>query len=220
MTLRKSEHSGRESLFEYAEQLESGQVSFGSPVAVHVRDCARCAAEVESMRRSLTVAKFARRSIEPTVALEASTILGMKSQWLAHRRQVRRRVMKSSAVAALFMMVMSASLASSKTPGDNGVSKNYRRSGQVPTAVSYDALLRESAEEQLLEPAILESSWQPVTRWEQSQSRALEMLDNEIDEALAAIQSNPALVRAGMVVNANRETKRQTLKSLYAQRDL
>lgn len=220
MTLIKKEHPTRENLFEYAEQLDSNQPPLATPITTHLRHCTRCAAEVESMRRSLTVTKLARRSIEPTIALEASTILGMKTQWLAHRRQMRRHLIKSSAAAALFMTIMSASLATSNTPGDNGISKTYRRSGQLPPAVSYDTLTRQSAEERLLEPAIHQSNWQPATHWEQSQRRALEMLDTEINEALAAIQSNPALVRAGTVVNTNRETKRQTLKLLYAQRDL
>lgn len=220
MNLRKSDHPDREGLFEYAERLESGHVAFGSPLAAHVRDCALCSAELESMRRSLSVTKRASRTIEPTIALEASTILGMKSQWVAHRRQVRRRVAKSAAIAAVFMLTMSVSLSSSKTPGDSGVSKNYPRTGQSASKVSYESLITESPEERLLEPAIRESSWQPASRWEKSQSRALDVLDGDIDEALAAIQANPALVRAGMVVNSNREIKRQTLKSLYAQREL
>jgi len=220
MNLVKSEHPEHESLFELAEQLESGHVSFGSPLALHVRECSRCSAEVESMRRSLSLTKLASRTIEPTIALEASTILGMKSEWLAHRRQLRRRVIKSGAFAAAFIVTMSVSLSTSRIQEDGGISKVYRHSVTAAKTVSYESLSRETPEERLLEPAILQSSWKPESRWEKSQRRAIDLLDGDIDEALAAIQSNPALVRAGSVVSANRETKRQTLKSLYAQRDL
>jgi hypothetical protein len=220
MSVRNTEHPGYESLFEYAEQLDAGRVSFDSPVGEHIRDCAECSAEVDSVRRSLSLTRLASPTIEPTIALEASTILGMKSEWLAHRRRVRRRVVKTTAFAAVFVVSMSVTLSSSARPGESGISKTYPRSGEHGSTVSYQTLVTESPEERLLEPAILQSSWEPANPWERSQRRALDVLDGDIDEALAAIQSNPALVRAGTVVNANRETKRQTLKSLYAQRDL
>jgi hypothetical protein len=144
----------------------------------------------------------------------------MKSHRQTHRNQFRRRMMKSAAFAAVFMIAMSVSLSSSMSPRDSGIVKVYPRADLKYVPLSYEALVTESPEEILLEPAITQSNWQPASRWEKAQRRALEVLDGDIDEALAAIQANPALVRAGAVVHANRESKRQTLKSLYAQRDL
>lgn len=220
MTLLKNEHPDRASLFEHAEQLEAGRVEFGSPIAAHVRLCKRCAAELDTMRRSISLASFASKTIEPTIALEASTILAMKSQRQAHRMQLRRRIATTASLAAVFMVTMSVTFSSSNTPHESGIAKVYPRNGQKPVPVTYESLTTVSPEERLLGPAIQQSNWQPASRWERSQSEALKSLDEDIDEALRAIESNPALVRAGAVIHANRETKRQTLKSLYAQRDL
>ena len=172
------------------------------------------------MRRSLSLARMASRTIEPTIALEASTILAMKSNWHAHRRTVRRRVLKSAGFAAVFTLTMSVSLSSSKSPGDSGMAKLYPRTDQMRLERSYETLQLDSPEEILLEPAIRASNWQPESRWEKAQSRALDTFDRDIEAALAAFEANPALVRAGTVIDANRESKRQTLKSLYAQRNL
>jgi hypothetical protein len=220
MTLRPREHPQRETLFEFAEQLESGRVAFGSDVAAHVRECHRCGGEVQSIRRSLSVAKLASQTIEPTISLEASTILAMKSQRVAHRRQVNRRAVKAASFAAAFTVTMSVCLSSSTTPAGSDVNKTYPRSGELRLFRTIEALQMDSPEEILLEPAIRASNWQPQSAWEKAQRRALDALDHDIDEALAAIQANPALVRAGMVIDANRETKRRTLKTLYAQRNL
>ena len=96
MSLLKNEHPDRASLFECAEQLEAGRIEFGSPIAAHVRQCKRCAAELHTMRRSITLTSFGAKTIEPTIALEASTILAMKSQRQVHRLQVRNSECKEA----------------------------------------------------------------------------------------------------------------------------
>ena len=83
-----------------------------------------------------------------------------------------------------------------------------------------ESLTKPTPEEILLEPALKASYWQPGSAWEKAQWRKLDTMDADIDEAVAALQSNPALVRAGAVIMSNRELKRQTLKTLYAQRIL
>ena len=177
MNLLKSEHPDRGTLFEYAEQLESGRLAFSSPTATHVRSCKRCMAEVEIMRHSLSLTTYASKSIEPTVALEASTILAMKSQRQAQRKLVRRRMAKSVSLAAVFLVAMSITLSSSSAPRQSAIAKVYPRAGQPYTPLSYEELLTESPEEQLLEPAFLQSNWHPASAWEKSQRRALEVLD-------------------------------------------
>ena len=81
--------------------------------------------------------------------------------------------------------------------------------------------MRPTAEEVLLGAALASPAWAPNSRWEQAQRRALIAMDDDIDEALAALRNNPALLaRAGAVVNSNRERKKETLKALYANRKL
>jgi hypothetical protein len=86
---------------------------------------------------------------------------------------------------------------------------------------SLEALMRTTAEEELLGAALASPAWAPNSRWEQAQWRALTALEDDIEQALEALRNNPALLaRAGAVVNSNRERKKETLKALYANRKL
>ncbi len=215
------QHPEREALFEYAEQLEAGGAELSSETPKHLGACAMCTAEVRSMRRSIALTESVK-TLEPTGALQASVILAMKSERLEQRRQARRRAIKSAAFAAGFMLVLGAVF---QTSSPNAASRaGVVRLGPDATLagapVTIDSLRRQSPEETLLQPALSASYWQPENPWEKAQQRALASMDADIDEALAALESNPALVRAGAVVHSNRELKRQTLKTLYAQRTL
>lgn len=215
----REQHPEREALFEYAEQLESGRATFGSEVAAHIRECAVCTAEVRNMRQSIALTESVK-TLEPTEALQASVILAMKSQRFEDKRQARRRMVKSAAFAAGFALVFSLVFQSQSVYKSEGVVRIGPASKNAPTPIPFEILSLDSPEERLLEPALAATYWQPASAWEQAQQRALQAMDADIDEALAALQSNPALVRAGSIVQSNRERKRQTLKTLYAERNL
>jgi hypothetical protein len=215
------QHPEREALFEYAEQLEAGQgAAFGAEIGAHVRECAICTLEVRNMRRSLALTESVK-TLEPTHALQASVILAMKSQRLEDRRRARRRALRSAAFAAGFMILLGAAFQTTvATPSGSGVVRLGPEASAGGTPMTLEVLRQRSPEETLLEPALNASYWRPENRWEKSQQRALQAMDADIDEALSALQSNPALVRAGAVIHSSREFKRQTLKTLYAQRSL
>ena len=97
----------------------------------------------------------------------------------------------------------------------NAASQEIRTAG-----FSLDALMRSTPEEELLGKALASPVWSPHGRWEQAQWRALNAFEDDIDEALEALKNNPALARAGAVVNSNRERKKETLKALYVHRKL
>ncbi len=210
-------HPEREALFEYAEQLEEGRATFGSEVAAHVRDCTECAGEVRTMRRSIALTESIK-TLEPTEALQASVILAMKSQRFDDKRQSRRRMAKSAAFAAGFTLLFSMVFQSNGVSLREGVVRIGQASKNAAPRVTVESLRQDSPEERILEPAL--AAWRPASAWEQAQQRALQAMDADIDEAIAALQSNPALVRAGSIVESNRELKRQTLKTLYAERNL
>lgn len=213
------EHPERAVLFEYAEQLEKGGGPILSETADHVGSCTLCAAEVRSMRKSIALTQRVK-SLEPTSSLQASVILAMKAERLEQRRQKRRRMMKSMAFAAGFALLLGISVQT--TPGRN-MSPGVKIGPEVSVArsgVAIESLKRPTPDEALLGPALDSSSWQPGSAWEAAQRRTLDAMDADINEALAALQSNPALVRASAVITSNREFKRQTLKTLYAQRIL
>jgi hypothetical protein len=216
------QHPEREALFEYAEQIESGNpAAFGSETGAHLRECTTCSGEVREMRRSLAFTESVK-TLEPTQALQASVILAMKSQRMEDRRRARMRALKSAAFAAGFMLVLGAAIQT--TPGSVSSRKGVVRLGPDATSggspMTIETLRQPTPEEQLLEPALSAAYWRPENRWEESQQRALQAMDADIDEALAALQSNPALVRAGAAIHSSRDRKRETLKSLYAQRSL
>jgi protein-tyrosine-phosphatase len=215
------QHPEREALFEYAEQLEEGGTEFSPETAEHVSSCTMCAAEVRTMRRSISLTERIK-TLEPTSALQASVILAMKSERLEHRRQSLRRTMKSVAFAAGFMLMLGAALQTSTSNAGSraGVIRLGPEATLAVAPIMIDSLRKQTPEETLLQPALNASYWQAEDPWEKAQQRALEAMDEDIDEALAALQSNPALVRAVAVIHSNRELKRQTLKTLYAQRNL
>lgn len=215
----REQHPEREALFEYAEQLEAGRAAFGSEIAAHVRDCVVCAGEVRTMRQSIALTESVK-TLEPTEALQASVILAMKSQRLEDKRQARQRMVKSAAFAAGFALVCSVVVQSQSVYKSEGVVRIGPASKNAPVPIPFEILSLDSPEERLLEPALASTYWRAESAWEQAQQRALQSMDADIDEALAALQSNPALVRAGSIVQANRERKRQTLKTLYAERNL
>lgn len=217
--VREQAHPGREALFEYAEQLAAGHAAFGSDVAAHVRDCTVCAGEVRTMRRSIEFTESVT-TLEPTEALQASVILAMKSQRFDDKRQARRRMFKSAGFAAGFALVCSVVFQSNGVHLREGVVRIGQASKNAPAPMALESLSQDSPEERLLEPALAAANWQPASAWEEAQQRALQAMDADIDEALAALQSNPALVRAGSIVESSRELKRQTLKTLYAERNL
>lgn len=217
--VREQAHPESEALFEYAEQLAAGHAAFGSEVAAHVRDCPVCTGEVRTMRRSIEFTESVK-TLEPTEALQASVILAMKSQRFDDKRQARRRMLKSAAFAGGFALLCSVVLQSNGVRLREGVVRIGPASKNAPAPMALEWLSQDSPEERLLEPALAAAYWRPSSAWEQAQQRALQAMDEDIDEALAALQSNPALVRAGSIVQSNRELKRQTLKTLYAERNL
>lgn len=222
MSIFEREHPSDEELFDYAERLESGRVPFGSPIAAHVLQCRRCSDEVDTMRASLgmTRAAGALDALEPTDAMQASMLLAMKTHRHEERRHAWRQGVRAGLFAAAFAVTLGAVL---RTTPEEPVAQNPQsvsRAGVQAASFSLDGLRTETPEEEVLEPALLSSSWKPENRWERAQREAVEALDNDIEEALTALQHNPALVRAGAVINNNRELKRHKLKTLYAQRSL
>ncbi len=214
------QHPERGALFEYAEQIEAGQgAAFGAEVGAHLRECAICSTEVRNIRRSLALTESVK-TLEPTNALQASVILAMKSQRLEDRRRATRRALKTAALAAGFVLLLGASLRTTDGPARSGVVRLGPEASLGGTPMAIETLRQRSPEESLLEPALNASYWHPENRWEKSQQRALAAMDDDIDEALAALQSNPGLVRAGAAIHSSRELKRETLKTLYAQRSL
>jgi len=217
MTANVSEHPTRESLLEYAERVERGHVPFGSETATHISSCARCSDEVGRIRESIRLTRSID-DLEPSGALEASVLLAMKTHRHTPSRPAWMGALRSAAVVVVFVGLLSATVRHDSTARED-LPETEPSAPQQSARESIDHLVVITPEEVLIEPA-LETSWEPKTRWERAQWRAIETIDDDIDEALDALENNPAWVRAGSVVSGNRELKRDKLKTLYAERTL
>ncbi len=225
----KRQHPTETDLFEHAESLLAKHVAFDSKVARHLRSCPSCREEIASIRASLEVICEVDdlrpgRDSEAAVLLAASP--GSRRSNLAYLSALSGSSLgRGAALAAGLLVMISTVLHSSGANAPlleptTSVSMNAT-SQEIRTAgFSLDALMRATAEEELLGAALASPVWSPHSPWEQAQRRALNALEDDIDEALKALKNNPALARAGAVVNSNRERKKEALKVLYANRNL
>lgn len=225
----KRQHPIEVELFEHAESLLAKRVVFDSKVARHITSCTQCRKEISSIRQSLDMVDEAP-CIEPGRNLEASILLSAKSG----RRAIRlpflpnlscKSLVRLSALAACVLAMMSTllhpSTANDPLPDTIApVASSDSTNEMMKAGFSIEVLTRATAEEELLGAALTSPAWAPSSRWERGQIRAINTFESDIDEAIEALKNNPALVRASAVVNANRERKRETLKALYANRNL
>ena len=226
----KRQHPTEAELFEHAESLLTKCVAFDSKVAPHLRSCPSCREEIASIRCSLEVIREVD-DLKPGRDSEAAVLLaakpGSRGSGLAYLSALSGNSLgRGAALAAGLLMMMSTVLHASRANAPlqepttsvtvNAASQEIRTAG-----FSLDALMRSTPEEELLGAALASPAWSPQSRWEQAQWRALNALEDDIDEALEALRHNPALLaRAGAVVKSNRERKKETLKALYANRKL
>lgn len=216
-----STHPSQADLLEFAELFEENAGRASAAIYAHVVECERCAAEVERARATLALTRRAAE-LEPSREWRAQTLLAARQirgrharpsrRWLAVSN--RRAMLATAALAIAACAGLTASLFAAAGPA--GLDKPE---GPSQAAVfSLDVLQQASLEERLLAPAVL-SGPGPVTPWVAAQQRAVHAWDAEIDEALEALESNPACVRAAALVNTNRERLGETLKVLYVERD-
>lgn len=225
----KRQHPIEAELFEHAESLLAKRIAFDSKVPRHLTSCAQCRKEIASIRQSLDLVNEAPH-LEPRRNLEASILLSAKSGRHAIRFALlpnlsRSSLVRLSALAACVLAMMSTllhpSTANDPLPDTIAPVVSSDSTNEFMTAgFSIEALSRATAEEELLGAALTSPAWVPSSPWERSQTRNLSAFENDIDAAIEAFRNNPALVRAGAVVNANRERKKETLKALYANRNL
>lgn len=225
----KRQHPTEAELFEYAETLVANHVAFDSKVARHLRSCPCCGEEIASIRNSLEVIRDVD-DLKPGKDSEAAVLLAARPRNRRSGLGLLSIVPRSSlgrgvALAAGLLVMTSTVLHSSRAnaplqEATTSVSMKAAPQELHTAGFSLDALMRATAEEELLGAALASPAWSPRSPWEQAQRRALNALEDDIDEALEALKHNPALARAGAVVNSNRERKKETLKVLYANRNL
>lgn len=208
-------HPSKNDLMAYAEGLDVRVAT-----ADHIAACRYCLAEVETIRQTLRIAEGAA-AIEPSRTWRASLRLAVRNE----RCMIASSPKLYKPLAAAAVLAVVAGSALSMLRSEAPVSGRAAGSESAPELrnaafVSLDVLRQVSPEEELLSEAVMSAERSPRTRWEEEKRRAALVFDDDIDEALAAFQSNPACVRASALVNANREKLKETLKTLYVERSL
>lgn len=210
-----SSHPSRADLLDFAELLElkTGQAS--ASIHGHLAECAQCSAEVARARATFAITRHAAE-LEPSREWHAQTLLNARQVRGAGSRSVlnsNRRAMVATSALVIFACVSVAAVQYTDVATDGSDIVGPSRAA----VFSLDVLRQATPEERLLAPAVMNEAG-PATPWEASQHRAMHAWDAEIDEALEALESNPACVRAATLVNTNRERLGETLKVLYVER--
>lgn len=217
-----STHPSRADLLEYAEQLELNSGIASTAIRAHIAECGVCAFEVERARATVSIMQHAA-AIEPSREWRAQILLSARQVRGVNEAKARQRApiafnLKTALAAASLILIAAVAFATLQHV-ETSLGVATAKSGPQQAAVfSLDVLRQASPEERLLIPAVADVA--PETPWEVSQHRAVRTLDAEIDEALEALESNPACVRAATLVSTNRERLGETLKVLYVERNL
>ncbi len=218
-------HPAEYELLAYAEGLV-GQVADLNPSTVkHIQSCSFCTEVVADMKSSMILFDQAG-SMEPSRELVAS--IEMASQKL--RREIRTKQShggiwmqgKRLAVVAMVLLMAGALLNIDRIPTDTVLPRQEVQAQQVSRnaeLVSLESLAMLTMEEEVLTPAVFSTFRQPQSDWERSKLRELRAYENDIVEAMQALKNNPALARAGQLIQRNRQLKGQTLKDVYVERD-
>jgi hypothetical protein len=218
-------HPAEYELLAYAEGLV-GQVADLNPQTVqHIQSCSFCTEIVAEMKSSMILLDHAG-SVEPSRELAAS--IEMASQKL--RREIRTKQTRGGvwvqgkrlAVAAMVLLMAGVLLNFDRIRPLPALPRHEVQAVQVPRNAelfSLESLARLTREEEVLMPAVFSMFRQPQSDWERSKLRELKTYEDDISEAMQALKHNPALVRAGHLIQQNRQLKGQTLKDVYVERD-
>jgi hypothetical protein len=210
-------------LMEYAEGLENHRAKLNAQTAGHVLTCSECTGKVEAMRTTLSYSKDAGM-LEPSKELTASILLASKH---THRNvhqsvNIFEKFKQFSMSAALVAMtlIMAYSVFTQLEPQSQAINPSSDPAVQMyASPIPIELLKKKEPGEESLYTAVMVREPAPQSQWEQSQRQAVVTYDNDIDEALAALEANPALARAQKMVQVNRERKMHTLKEVYLLRN-
>ena len=215
-------HPTRKQLTDFAESLLDRQAPVSAVLAAHVSGCEKCAAEARRVRASLELAELARLP-EPSGALTQEIVLRARAE--LHRRGHEPKAVPVSrflqfaacAVAAVLLAVYSFSTALDDAAGRTHPPMLSRTSPPADPALDAAALLERAAAVRALSASV-SIRQSPDSPREDGYRRALEMLDDDLNAALAALQRNPGSARANQVMLMSLERQLEGLRGLYLDR--
>lgn len=219
--LKERRHLSRQALMAHAESLTDAGKPVDAAYAAHIAGCAACAAEVQSIRRSLEIIRRAPR-LEPSPDLAAQILVRARSE--RHNPQAAECHRKPIHLAMAWAMAAGLILVAGLGVYGHGAPVPERKpllvSSTGPSASSADAEHWTKTVTEVRSLAAAVRTPIQATPREIAQRRAVQAMDKDIAAALVALERNPGCARASRIVQSNLERQNQTLRNLYAARNL
>jgi len=219
-------HPSKYDLFAHAESVASGQ-PIDARLAAHLKNCARCHAEVEAIRSSLEVTGDLA-PVEPSDDFAENILRKAHAERQRmgaprHRSNPIAGALKVSAIAAT--LLVAAALYFSAVSGPISFTDAPAIRPDAPAQLSAGAedqrLQRTRSQIETLSGAVgARHSQESSDLILQEQRNALMEQEADISAAVSALETNPGSERARQVVNAAVKQQAEGLKQLYTDRNL
>lgn len=219
--LKERRHLSRQALMAHAESLTDSGKPVDAAYAAHIAGCAACAGEVQAIRRTLEIVLRAPQ-LEPSSDMTAQILVRVRSERQkpqsaeCHRKPVHLAM--AWAMAAGLILVAGLGFYGHETPVPERAPLLVSSTGPSASSAEAERWTKTVTEVRSLAAAV-RAPIQATPR-EIAQRRAVQAMDKDIAAALAALERNPGCARASHIVQSNLERQNQTLRNLYAARNL
>lgn len=221
--MARTAHPFAADLMDYAENLCSEHGTVSATTGSHVAGCERCRIEVDKICATLGVVRDAE-DLYPSREFRAALLLAARSQTQARPGILplafgRPRFVRTLGMAACLLMAAGVTFWAVENKPELTLDENGMR--QMNAALfTLESLRMSSPEEELLSKAVMSSSHGLVPAWERAQRRTIQTLEEDIEEALATLERNPACMRARELISVSRQRLKMALKKFYMERSL
>ena len=219
-------HPNRTELWNHAESLVQNK-PISAEVAKHVAACSECGREVTAMRCSLEFT-YGAKELEPSADMASQILLAAQRERKVLEEMKRSgrisiwRVTQGLACAAALAFVASGwfLVASGLKPSNGSDLANANVASRIGLVQPAADVLSKTNEIRQFADAVTATAKPEQTVREHELRRRADVLQNDLLQALDALERNPGSVRANEVVNASVRNQAQTLKQLYVERSL
>jgi hypothetical protein len=222
-------HLSRHELLAYAEGLVDNRAAFERSVAQHVHACPQCAAEIAAIRQSLEIVA-ALPELEPSAGAAEQILLAARQVRSAQGPAASARrgrlivgAFKGVGYAAALIIitgaVFHAAIAEPRGTAQ-AASPVAAALAATPKGPESDAVQKATTQVNTLVTALTARQEAVESYPDQARLRAVLRLDADIGEAMAVLEQNPSCERAQQLVDVNRRRQAETLRRLFAERNL
>lgn len=218
-------HPTQGQLVDFAESLLDPNGSVSSLLAAHIASCSRCAGEIRRMRTSLELVELSSSpapsgALTQEIILRARRELNRRSAPPPKKQYFRAFQFAACAVALLlitplyFRTALQDAVIRSETAAFSMTLPTYKRTDHSGELLRHTAALEALSSSPAIRNDALDSPRKKEYR------RSLELLDNDLKAAQAALQRNPGHNRANQVFVLSLERQMEDLRDLYFDRSL